>query len=117
MNEHSSRTPESELADARNQLARTDATLRDSRRVAADLAKENAILRALAATTVSAAAYNELEGAYRQLESRFIAQNEAVLARTNEEIDEMNTFLHAVRSSRFWILKDAIARLRRREAH
>ena len=114
-----------ELANTRNQLARTETALRTSRRAEAELAKENTLLRAKVAMlhdqTVPAESYedlkrahNELDKAYADLEQRFIAQGEDLLARTNSEIAELSNLLNAVRSSKFWAAKEAVASLRRR---
>lgn len=118
MNEAGAQTLVSELAHARNQVARTETALRDSRHTAAELTKEIALLRAKVAMledkAVPAESYERLEQAYAELEQRFVAQTEDLLARTNDEIGDMNAFLDAVRSSKFWALKDAFGFLRRR---
>lgn len=125
MGSHISQAHEFELADTRNQLARATLALQECRRESAALAKENALLRGsvvpkVAYDTVDRAyldlegRYFDLESAYRQLENRFVNQAEIALRSANDEIDELNAILHAVRSGKFWKIKGFLSRLRQR---
>ena len=96
---------EFELELMRTQLERTTEKLHHTRREVSALAKDNAVLRTATA---------KLEHAYLELESRFISLNEAELARITEETRELSTLAHAIRSGKFWKMKSALARLRRR---
>jgi 2-polyprenyl-3-methyl-5-hydroxy-6-metoxy-1,4-benzoquinol methylase/predicted nucleic acid-binding Zn-ribbon protein len=93
--------------ESRQEMERLSAEL-DARRHEVDEIRE----RLIAATTEldeERAAGEGWSEAFLELEERFIAQAEAITAKTRAEIDEVSAQVEAIRSSPFWSVKLAVA--------